>query len=102
MKKEKQTLKGNKILLQTVTIIIQGRVQGVFFRKYTLDAAKKFEVNGFVKNTADSNVYIEATGTEEAINKFIHWCHIGSPLSKVVEVTVKQTPLINFNDFTVR
>ncbi len=89
-------------MLQTVTIIIQGRVQGVFFRKYTLDAAKKFEVNGFVKNTADSKVYIEATGTEEAINKFVQWCHVGSPLSKVLEVTVKQTPLINFNNFTVR
>ncbi len=89
-------------MLQSVTIIIHGRVQGVFFRKYTLDAAKKFEVNGFVKNTEDGKVYIEATGNEEAISKFINWCHIGSPLSKVMEVIVKQTPLINFNDFTVR
>lgn len=89
-------------MLQTVTIIIHGRVQGVFFRKYTVDAAKKFHVNGFVKNTSDGKVYIEATGPEDALIKFIQWCNIGSPLSKVVEVTVQQTPLINFNDFTVR
>lgn len=88
--------------MQTVTIIIHGRVQGVFFRKYTVDAAKKFEVNGFVKNTTDGKVYIEATGTEEAINKFIKWCHVGSPLSKVVEVVVTQMALINFNSFTIR
>jgi len=88
--------------LQTVGITVTGRVQGVFFRKYTIDAASKCGITGFVKNTNSGDVYIEATGMETAIKAFVQWCHSGSPFSKVEKVVVEELPLQNFEGFGIR
>ncbi len=88
--------------MQTVSIVVSGRVQGVFFRKYTLDAARKNGLSGFVKNTQDGNVYIEATGDEKMINEFVKWCHSGSPLSKVQNVSVSYIEVKKFDGFSIR
>ncbi len=76
-------------------------MQGVFFRKYTQDTASKIKISGFVKNTQDGNVYIEATGDENKINEFVKWCHSGSPLSKVQHVSVTHIELKNFDGFSI-
>lgn len=89
-------------MLQTVSITVSGNVQGVFFRKYTIAAALKFGINGFVKNTSYGNVYIEATGTENAIKEFIQWCHAGSPWSTVEKVVVIQLLFVPMEDFVIR
>ncbi len=88
--------------MQTVSITVTGKVQGVFFRKYTKEAAGKFGVTGFVKNESSGEVYIEITGTESQINEMIQWCHKGSPWSKVSEVKVVSLSLKHFEDFRVQ
>ena len=88
--------------LQTVSITISGRVQGVFFRKYTIDAAIKSGVTGFVMNTLKGDVYIEATGTESAIAELVKWCHAGSPWSKVEKVSIHQIPFQHYEGFNIR
>ncbi len=88
--------------MQTVGITISGRVQGVFFRKYTVEAAMKSGVTGFVMNTPKGDVYIEATGTETAIEGLVKWCHTGSPWSKVEKVTIDQIPFQNYEGFIIR
>jgi len=101
LKSEKQILKESK-LLQTVSITVSGKVQGVFFRKYTIAAALKFDITGFVKNTSEGTVYIEATGTENAIKEFINWCNEGSPWSSVEKVVVNQLVFAPMEDFVIR
>ena len=86
----------------TVSISVYGKVQGVFFRKYTIDAAQQYEITGFVKNANDGSVYIEATGNQEMINEFIKWCHKGSPPSQVDRVEVKEMPLTQYKGFSIR
>lgn len=86
----------------TVGITITGLVQGVFFRKYTVETALKFSINGYVMNTLEGNVYIVATGEENAIKAFTAWCHTGSPLSKVKEVKVENLPYRAFEKFVIR
>lgn len=54
-------------MLFTKEIIITGKVQGVFFRKYTCEAADAIGITGFVKNHPDQSVYILATGTNEQL-----------------------------------
>lgn len=86
----------------SVSIRIKGKVQGVFFRKFTQQAAIKYAISGYVKNLPDGDVQVEATGNESDMNKFIEWCHTGSPLSKVEEVIVTDLPQIKYSGFTIR
>jgi acylphosphatase len=52
-----------------------GRVQGVGFRYAALQAAKEFEVSGFVTNLPDGRVHLEAEGTPEEVDAFIAAVH---------------------------
>ena len=88
-------------MLFTKEILITGKVQGVFFRKYTCEAADAVGITGFVKNLPDQSVYILATGTNEQLEQFINWCRKGSPRSKVEKVEVKEMGLQQFSSFTV-
>lgn len=88
-------------MLFTKEILITGKVQGVFFRKYTCEAADAIGITGFVKNLPDQSVYILATGTNVQLEQFINWCWQGSPRSKVEKVEVKEMELQGFNSFTV-
>ena len=66
-----------------VTIKVHGKVQGVFFRASTKNKADELSVTGFVRNESDGTVYIEAEGEEEALKKFIAWCHQGPAHAQV-------------------
>lgn len=88
-------------MLFTKEILITGKVQGVFFRKYTCEAADAIGITGFVKNLPDQSVYILATGTNKQLEEFIKWCWQGSPGSKVEKVEVKEMELQQFRSFTV-
>ena len=50
--------------------VISGRVQGVGFRYFTEDAAVREGVYGWVRNTPDGRVEIEAEGEAEAVQRF--------------------------------
>jgi len=73
---------------KTVDIKIRGKVQGVYFRKYTREKAQELGVNGWVKNKNDGSVEIYATGLETAVDKLIEFCHLGSPAADVESVHV--------------
>ena len=82
-------------------IHIIGTVQGVWFRKYTKEAALSYHVRGMVKNEIDGSVYIEAEGEEEDLKSFIQWLYTGSPLSKVEEVRWEEGELQYFKGFSI-
>ena len=48
-------------------IIVKGKVQGVWFRKYTQDIAYNLNLNGFVRNCHDGSVFIEIEGKDDKI-----------------------------------
>ncbi len=89
-------------MLQTVRIIVSGKVQGVFFRKYTFDVASKLGVTGYVMNMPGGNVKIEASGDEKLLEDLVSWCRSGSPGAEVEEVEVTKLPLTNYSGFTIR
>ena len=80
---------------------IYGKVQGVWFRKYTREKALELGITGFVRNEPDGRVYVEAEGDPEAIEKFIHWLHQGSPMAKVENVELRTMPPKNFETFEI-
>lgn len=90
-------------MIQHYNIIVKGKVQGVWFRKYTLEKALELQLLGFVKNQPDGNVYIDVQGAEIAVNSFISWLKTeGSPLSKVnaIELHIPKTPK-TYTDFQI-
>jgi acylphosphatase len=75
-----------------IHVIVQGRVQGVFFRKTTLEEAERLGLTGFVKNRPDGAVEIEAEGEEEALEAFLAFCRRGPQHARVDDVTVRDHP----------
>jgi acylphosphatase len=67
---------------------IAGRVQGVFFRAYTRDAAQLIGVAGWVRNLHDGRVEAVFEGEADKVEKMIEWCREGSPMSRVDRVEV--------------
>ena len=86
-----------------VHIIVQGKVQGVFFRASTKDKATELGLSGFVRNMPDGTVEIVAEGSQEQLTKLVDWCHIGPERSIVNEVHSDwQTYIAEFEAFNIR
>ncbi len=85
--------------MRYVNIVIIGNVQGVYFRKFTQQVAKTLNINGFVRNQQNGNVYIEAGGTNENIEKLLHWCHKGpqdATVEQVITTDMEAKPYLGF------
>ena len=66
-----------------VHVIVSGRVQGVFFRIETKNAAKRFNVSGWVKNRPDGTVEAVFEGAEADVESVLQWCRKGPPMARV-------------------
>ncbi len=69
-----------------VRLIIEGRVQGVWFRESTRREASRLGVVGWVKNRPDGKVEVLAEGPEEAVRNLVTWCHHGPSTARVNRV----------------
>jgi len=66
--------------------IVEGRVQGVYFRDYTVKEACRLCLSGWVRNMGDGTVETEFQGEDSEVSRMIQWLHKGSPLSRVAGV----------------
>lgn len=86
-----------------VEIIVYGRVQGVFFRDFTLRKAEEFGITGWVKNLDDGSVQIVAEGKHKDLEKLISAVKIGPPYAKVKDIKIDWQDYIGeFTDFQIR
>ena len=69
-----------------ISLIIHGRVQGVFFRAAAQREARRLGVRGWVKNRADGSVELTAEGDEDAIKDLTEWAHHGPSTAHVDRV----------------
>ena len=84
-----------------LSILVSGRVQGVFYRASAKTKADELGIVGFVQNLPDGNVYIEAEGLEEKLDLFTAWCSEGPPRAQVERVEIKEDELRNFTSFGI-
>ena len=85
-----------------VYIVIGGRVHGVGFRYFALHKAEELTVSGWVKNTIDGKVEIEALGEPQNLSIFIDWMRIGPVRSVIHTFSMSEiTPIRNFTNFTI-
>lgn len=88
-------------MLKTVSIIVTGKVQGVFYRQSTKEKATALDIKGEVKNLQDETVCIIASGTAEQLKQLIEWCRQGPPRAKVTNVLVEEMNLKSFDTFSI-
>uniref|UniRef100_A0A1A9VAT6 acylphosphatase n=1 Tax=Glossina austeni TaxID=7395 RepID=A0A1A9VAT6_GLOAU len=63
---------------------VYGKVQRVFFRKYTASKAKDLGLHGWCKNTIDGSVKGQMEGTQQELNDMKYWLqNKGSPKSRI-------------------
>jgi acylphosphatase len=73
-------------------IHIKGRVQGVWYRGWTVDQARALGLDGWVRNRHDGSVEAVAAGPAARVEELIARCHQGPPAARVDSVTVEETP----------
>jgi len=83
---------------------VYGRVQGVFFRYYVRDVAKKLNLKGYVRNLVSGDaVEVQAEGEKRQLNKLLEQLRIGTPGARVERVEVTWADYSGrFTDFSIR
>lgn len=81
--------------------LISGRVQGVWFRAFTLEQAQKNAVNGWARNLSDGRVEVQLEGSQSAVNEVLNALHKGPRLAKVQQVIKKDTSCQNYHNFRI-
>lgn len=81
-------------------VVVEGIVQGVYFRATTTEVARENGVRGWVRNRPDGTVEAVMEGAEPAVKKVIEWCHEGPPMARVTGVSVEWADYADeFDDF---
>jgi hydrogenase maturation protein HypF len=83
-------------------IHVSGIVQGVGFRPFVYNLARKLGLNGYVLNSS-SGVTIEIEGSDAALADFLYHLR-GSPppLSQIEEIAASDLPACGYDDFVIR
>jgi len=72
-------------------IIVQGFVQGIGYRYFTLRKARDYNLVGYVKNLMNGDVLCEVEGEEGLVNDFIKELRIGPTFSRVSNIVVEKS-----------
>ncbi|XP_072193350.1 acylphosphatase-1 [Excalfactoria chinensis] len=92
--------------LVSVDYEVSGRVQGVFFRKYTQSEAKRLGLVGWVQNTSRGTVQGQAQGPADRVRELQEWLRkVGSPQSRISRAEFtneKEIAALEHTDFLIR
>ena len=88
--------------MQTLKIIVRGKVQGVTYRETTRRKASMLGLTGTVENLDNGDVRIIVTGEQDILEGFISWCHRGPQLASVSAVESTELPLQQFPGFSIK
>ncbi|XP_065611765.1 acylphosphatase-1 [Cyrtonyx montezumae] len=96
---------GGEVLV-SVDYEVSGRVQGVFFRKYTQSEAKRLGLVGWVQNTSHGTVQGQAQGPAARVRELQEWLRkVGSPQSRISRAEFsneKEIAALEHVDFQIR
>ena len=84
-------------------IVIEGIVQGVFYRASTIEESSKLDLTGWVKNCPDGRVEAVFEGNTDKIEKILEWCKEGPPGAVVRNVeTIWEQATGDYDSFTIK
>lgn len=83
-------------------IVVDGRVQGVFFRASAEREAARLHLGGSATNLRDGRVELYAEGPADAVERFVAWAHHGPPRAVVTSVDVEEVAPTGERTFRAR
>ncbi len=84
-------------------VFVSGKVQGVYYRASTRDAAREKGIDGWVRNLDDGRVEAVFEGEKDGVEAMVRWCHKGSRRAEVEDVEVEwEDATGEFDGFEVR
>jgi acylphosphatase len=72
--------------VETLSVRVTGKVQGVGFRLATVRQAHSLGVCGWVRNLEDGSVEALLQGTPDRVDQLLSWLRVGPPAARVIEV----------------
>ena len=78
--------------LERLHAIVEGRVQGVGFRYFVIDAAVSLGLTGWVRNRWDGSVETLAEGPRPALERLMMALQVGPRAANVTTVTPEWLP----------
>jgi len=73
--------------MDTIHLEVSGRVQGVGFRWFVVDEARRLKLSGWVRNRPDGRVEIAASGNADALAQLESAVTSGPPGAEVKKVS---------------
>lgn len=73
-------------MTKTVHVRIEGRVQGVGYRAWTVAMARELGLSGWVRNRREGWVEAVFSGNQKAVNAMIESCYEGPPAARVTAI----------------
>ena len=70
----------------TVRVVISGRVQGVWYRGWTVSEASSAGLDGWVRNRRDGTVEAVFSGPSDRVDAIIETCRSGPPAARVTGI----------------
>jgi acylphosphatase len=67
-------------------VVIHGRVQGVWYRAWTVEQARHRRLAGWVRNRRDGTVEAVFAGEPEAVEAMIEACRTGPKRARVTDI----------------
>ncbi|MAU41584.1 MAG: acylphosphatase [Kordiimonas sp.] len=74
---------------KAVKAVISGKVQGVWFRDWTVQEAQKRHLDGWVRNRTEGTVEAMFVGDEADVDDMLHACESGPAAARVDRVDVR-------------
>ena len=75
---------------RNVSVVVTGRVQGVSYRVWTRDEARRLGLSGSVRNRDDGGVEAVFSGPDEAVERMVELCRDGPMGARVTSVSVTE------------
>ena len=88
--------------MQRRRVVMQGHVQGVFFRETLRRRAQSVSVSGWVANRADGAVEAVLEGERDAVERLVEFCREGPRGARVDWVDVAAEEPEGLNGFEIR
>ncbi len=87
---------------KAVKLIVQGTVQGVFFRNFCKEHANKLGLRGYVRNLENGDVELRLEGEAGKIEEMVKDVQAGPAHARIRNVTVEEVKWTGeFSEFKV-
>lgn len=89
--------------IERLSATVHGKVQGVSYRYFTMQAARQLMLTGWVRNRFNHTVELVAEGTKEELEQLLVILNEGPRSAKITQIDTEwQTGTGEFKKFEIR